>query len=138
MYVKDYLLALVVFGIMIMAASFIIADMSSQYNVVVDVPLQENYDTLTTMASNASALKKTIDTNNIRPADLAGAIFEGIGGFFGIIISSITMPIVLMHAAANDIGIPTSVATWIIGALLTMIIISVIFAIVSSILRRPV
>jgi hypothetical protein len=137
MQLKDFVIALVIFGMVVVAAGAFVGDISTNYNASIDTAFIQHYNTLDSMNQYASDLQNSINTKSITPGSLVGILLDGIGGFFTLLFQLITFPITLMAHIWQDIGLPANTA-WIATAICTILAIAVIFAIVNAALRSKV
>lgn len=137
MQLKDYAIALVVFGLVVMAAGYFVNDFALGYEKTIDTTFTNNYNTLNDMNSYATNLQNSISTKSITPGSLVGVLLNGIGGFFALLFNLITFPAQLMSHIWQDIGLPAT-TSWVMTAICTIFAIAVIFAIVNAALKTRV
>ena len=136
MQIKDMMMTMVVAGLIAFCLSGIVFSLNADYNPGQSV----NISAIDSMGSDVNSLNNQVNNtygivngnNTISAGGVYGVIFNGIGNFFKSIFNIVVFPIKWIINIGNLIGIPT----FITSALISLILISITFAVLGAILRR--
>lgn len=136
MQIKDFLIVLIVVGLVAYCASGAVYILNLGYNPnsPTTLPVIDDMgNDLNAGSGNATAIYNIVNTNQtITAGGVTGVIFNGIGNFFNSIFNMITMPIKWIVSLGQYLGIPPVIYT----AITTILLIALTLAVISAILRR--
>ncbi|MEM2175193.1 MAG: hypothetical protein QXS37_01550 [Candidatus Aenigmatarchaeota archaeon] len=137
MLLKDYLIAIVVMSIVLFAIAGFVYYFNEQYkdltNQSIDLKIIESGNKLDELKNKTDPMIGLFSEESITAGGLS-VLFEGIGSFFLIILSIATIPFQFIKDIALYIGVPSEIVL----GILTILTISISFAIVSAILRKNI
>lgn len=136
MLIKDFMIALVIFGVVAYCIGGSIYVLNAEYNTTpIDLAIIDNMgDDVEGIRSTSTSLYGSIGNNSITAGGESGALFEGIGNFFRVITGIITTPIEWILTLSNEFGVPNYIAV----SLVTLLVLALTFAIINAIMRRGV
>ena len=132
---------LVLFGLISGMGYLIIEDMASSksgYNVtnMTDESYQERYDTLTESSSKIYQMQNaTASKQGMSVISTFTTMFSATFSIIGIIFGSFGMAVTTMNNFGQDLGMSSGMANLLFGAILVIIIATIVFIIISSISR---
>ena len=133
MQLKEWMVVLVLSSMIVFACITVVSTLSTEYGTTYDIGFLQQYsDDLNVIQNTTDALNSNVQNSEITAGGTTGVLYNSIGAFFQILLNIMTLPITWIQLASATLGIPTII----VGALTTLVIISIIFAIVSSIIRK--
>lgn len=139
MLARDWIIMLVIFGVITGLGSLFVADMASVetgYNVsgIVDPNFQENYDTLTESSTDIYKMQNaTASGEGMSVISTYTEVFKATFSIISIIFGSLSIVNNVLSNFATDFGVPTAVANIMFPAILVMIIAILVFIIISAV-----
>lgn len=136
MLIKDFMIALVVFGLVAYCIGGAVYVLNAEYNTTpIDIDVIDDMgDDVSGIQTTSTSLYGSIGNSSITAGGESGALFEGIGNFFKVITGVVTTPIRWVLTLGNEFGIPN----YVIVALTTILILAITFAIINAIMRRGI
>jgi len=141
MLVRDWIIILVLFGLVSGIGYIIVVDVSSSdkgYNVtnMTDESYQSRYDTLTESSSKIYQMQNaTSSEEGMSVVSTYTTMFKSTFTVIGVVFGSFGMFTTTMNNFAEDIGMDSTLANIVFGGILVIIICIVVFIIISSISR---
>ena len=134
MLLKDFMIALVIVGLVAFCVGGAFYSLNAEYNnATTNISLIDEYGkTLNDTQGTASSLYNITTGSSITAGGITGALFSGIGSFFQILIQAVTTPIRLITMTGETFGIPIQITL----AVVTILVIAIVFAIISAILKK--
>lgn len=141
MLVRDYVIAIVLFGIIVGIGALIVVDMAGTdtgYGVenMTNPSFQDRYDTLTESAKDIHSMQNATSSGSLMQAiSPYTSMFKATISIIKIVFDSFGMVITTINNILEDIGVPSELANLAGGGIILIIIATVIFIIVSSVSR---
>jgi hypothetical protein len=135
MQLKDYLIVLVIMGLVMWCIGGSVYLLNKEYNTD-----SVNISVIDDMGGDLDALNSNVNQTygtvakggSVSAGGVAGIIFNSIGNFFLSVFNIITMPFRWMASIGTTFGIPSIIIT----AIISIILIGITFAVVRTILGR--
>jgi len=141
MLARDWIMVLILFGVVTAIGYLIVADMadsSTGYNVsnMTDESFQDNYDTLTETTSTTYKMQNaTTSEQGMSVVSTYTMAFTSVFSIIALIFGSLGMASDTMTNFAVDFGVPSSLSNIIFPAILILIMVILIFVVISSVSR---
>ncbi len=139
MLARDYVIVLIIFGMVIGLGFLFVADMASSesgYNVsgMIDESFQGKYDTLTDTSQDVYAMQNaTASGEGLSTISTFTVVFKATFSIISIIFGSFGLVNSVFSNFALDFGVPSIVANIFFPGILVIAIAIIIFVIVSSV-----
>lgn len=137
---RDFLIALVLFGLIITLGGLIVTDIGSHYDVanMSGESFQKTYSTLQEMQTKTSVMKNATEGGGgLKTIGTFTVILSGTWTVFQLVFSSIDLVSSTISSFAATY-IPSEIAVFVGPAILTIIVVVIIFIIISAVLKGPV
>lgn len=135
MQIKDFVMVLVVIGIIIFAASGFVYLFNEQYreetNQTINLETIQSGNRLNEVKNKTESMLNLFSEETITPGGFS-ILFEGIGSIFLLILSLLKLPFALIKDVSLYLGVPEPIMIGIV----TLISIAFVFALISAILRK--
>lgn len=141
MLARDWIIILVLFGLVSGVGYLVVVDIASSesgYNVVnmTDENYQSRYDTLTESSRNIYQMQTEAKSEEgLSVISAFTTFFSSTFGIIGIIFGSFGLATTTMANFGQDLGMSGGLSNLVFGAILVMIISTIVFIIVSSVSR---
>jgi len=141
MLLRDFVIVLVLFGLISGIGYLVIEDIASSasgYNVenMSDESYKERYDTLTESTIKIKEMQnKTSSKEGLSVFSTFTTMFSSTFTVIGLVFNSFGMVTTTFNNFAIDLGMDADLANLIFGALLVIIIATIIFVVISSVSR---
>lgn len=133
MQLKEWMVIILLASLTAFASILAVTELSSPYGITTNSSLISSYSAgLSSIHNDTQNIYNNVQSGDISTGGNYGAIFGSIGSFFKILLNIITLPITWTVATITALGIPVEVGV----AIITLIIISVVFAVLSAMLRK--
>ena len=135
MQLKDYLIVLVIMGLVMWCISGSVYLLNSEYNTdTVNISVIDSMGgDLDELNSKVNSTYNTVASpDSVSAGDAVVAVFSGIGNFFLSIFNIVAMPFKWISTIGSSFGIPSVVTI----ALVTLLLIGITFAVVKAILQK--
>jgi len=138
---RDWVIVLVLFGLISGVGYFIVEDMASSsngYDVdnMSDASYSERYDTLTNTSQTIYQMQNaTSSKEGLSIVSVFTTVFSSTFTIIGLIFGSFGMATTTMSNFAIDIGMPSALANFISNGILVIIIALIVFIVISSVSR---
>ncbi|MBA7494363.1 hypothetical protein ES702_04938 [subsurface metagenome] len=140
MQLKDYLIALIVFGVVVTAFWYSFVDLGNTYNVNVSSEYANAYrnisNTMEETRGDATDIRDDIRSSEAASTEqdqYGGTIIKGAFNSLRLVWNSFTSVNVIVEQVQDRLGIPN----YLILALTAIIIILISFAIISAVFKHP-
>lgn len=138
MELKDYLIALIVFGVVVTTFWLSFTDLGDNYGVSVGGEYANAYsnisNTMDDMRGNARDIRDDIRSSEADEDDqFGGSLIKGAYNSLRLVWNSFTSLNVMVEQIQDRIGIPD----YIILSLVAVVIIAISFAIISAVFKHP-
>lgn len=135
MQIKDYLIVMVIIGILAYAIGGSIFVLNREYNTEA-----VNVSVIDGMANDLDSLNSNVNStygivaqpNSVSAGGVFGIIFNSIGNFLLSIFNIVTLPFKWVATIGTTFGIPSAITTGVV----TLLLIGITIAVVTIILRR--
>ncbi|MHA2019053.1 MAG: hypothetical protein ACTSXY_12365 [Promethearchaeota archaeon] len=141
MLTRDWVIVLVLFGLISGVGYLIVEDIASSsrgYDVtnMTDANYQDRYDTLTESSSKIYLMQNaTASKEGISVISTFTTMFSATFSIIGIIFGSLSMATTTLNNFGQDIGMSSTMANLVFGAISVIIISTIVFIIISSVSR---
>jgi len=141
MLARDWVIVLVLFGLVSGVGYLVVEDMASAengYDVanMTNADYQDRYDTLTESSSKIYLMQNaTASSEGMSVISTFTTMFSATFSIIGIIFGSFGMATTTMQNFGEDIGMSSGLANLVFGGLLVILIAVIVFIIISSVSR---
>jgi len=134
MLLRDFMIGIILFGIVLTGFAFIASDTADRYSVTTDTSFNSTYSTINNMSNKASNMYNTYQSGEKTASGFIGMMLSTVGDLFSMIVSSFSVAFGVINQLAIDLMIPS----WLIISISSIILISIILAILSIIMKSKV
>jgi len=141
MLARDWIIVLILFGLISGVGYLVVEDIASSdkgYNVanMTDESYQSRYDTLTESSSKIYQMQNaTTSEQGMSVVSTYTTMFRSTFSIIGLVFGSFSMATTAMNNFAQDIGMDSTLANLLFGAVLVIVICIIVFVVISSISR---
>jgi hypothetical protein len=133
---RDYVVILVLFGVVVALLYLVTADMASNYNVpnMTDANFQKNYDTLSSSTDSIYKIQTSLNSSEgMSTVSPYFYTFKATFSIISILLGSFSSVNTVFSNFAIDFGVPSIIANIFFPAVVVIMIVVLIFIIVGSI-----
>jgi len=134
MLMRDFMIAIILFGIVLTGFAVIANDMGERYGVTVDTSFNSTYSTIDNMSTRSTNMYNTYQTGEKSASGFIGMTLSTVGDIFSMVVTSFGVAFGVINQLAIDLMIPT----WLVYSVGSILIILIILAILSVIMKSKV
>ena len=134
MLMRDFMIAIILFGIVLTGFAVIASEMGGRYGVSADTSFNSTYSTIGNMSDRASNMYNTYQTGEKSASGFIGMTLSTVGDIFSMIITSFSVAFSVINQLAIDLMIPS----WLVMSVGAILMILIVLAILSVIMKSKV
>jgi hypothetical protein len=134
MLMRDFMIAIIIFGIVLTGFAVIASEMADKYSLSVDTSFNSTYSTINNMSDRSSNMYNTYQTGEKSASGFIGMTLSTIGDIISMVITSFSVAFGVINQIAIDLMIPS----WLILSISSILLILIVLAIISMIMKTRV
>lgn len=132
---RGVIIGAIVVGIIVSAFAIVIGEYNTAYGTTIGTGFNDTFNKIDDVRVLSEEMSDAIETSTVSVGSFLGFMATGA---WKVLVMMITTPITLMTSLITDMTAQIGFPAWFGGALVTILVVTVVFIIVGTIFRRRI